>query len=1288
MVRFAFKSLIILVLLALGKFSGAQNLISKLDDIHPVSPNSFQFLKYDQMPVSEYTGVPSINIPLYEIRDDAVSIPLSLSYHAGGIRVNQEASWVGLGWDLTVGSIVQTINDKDDFGNSPLYPFSPYIKKLPDYYNGPIPSEFPLKYSYPNSICNYGCNGLIPINTPVAQHGFKITTDNYVPYNGTYEQQNFLVNSDNYDTEPDIFTANFLGHSIKFMVDFTYGGIVLLNNKGYQITQINGNWIIRTPNGEDMYFEAKSIAKSFSNSQSLLDLNGSSSPETISSVTWFLTKIITQNKHQILINYSATAENNVYPTLSQKMQKPVLSSSSTMTLESFPKFRGNYGVNILATERVLNSYSYSKESYQYISSIVFPKGRVDFTLTDRIDLAGAKKLDRVDISSSQIIKSVLFNYAYADASLVAGNGFLTPQGVENVMGANYRLILNSVDQGGGNIHSFNYNSTALPKKNSFAQDYWGFYNGQLSNTSLVPNPAMFNNTVLSNNGDNHSSNLAYAQALTLEDITYPTGGKTHFDYELNTFDNYWVPNFSSSNNTISNGNGLRISLVTFKTDENTISKRTRYTYTGGKSILTKIFFRSFFENTINSISSNSVENKYYTIYEVNGNGLFSPSIFGSINGVGYDKVTIEDLDLNNIAKGKTEKLFFNNPDIVTNSSVTVSQFGQNSVTLPSFKKIDQPENGTLASELQYDNQNNLLHKVENSYSLRSVSIYGEPIKVYYGARVFSHSSYLFWNYNSVNQGYELNSLQQKLIGYYPIFDFKTVLTNSVETSYSSGTPLVNTTNFSYDLLDRPTAITKTSSENVFQKTTNQFADNYNSPLLYSSNRLNDVLTTQTYKGGDELSFQQFPISKEQKEYSQLGDKILLTKESKIERVQPFNNKPYEIFFDQYDSITGNLLQYTYNGAPRSSIWDYNKQYIVAEILNATQSDIAFNGFEADGNGNFTGIIAAQCQNILQAPEGKRYYALNNSSITKMALNPAKIYIVSYWSNSGVMAVTGTSLSIAQGVTKNGWTYYEHQVTNTNSIVISGNGNIDELRLYPKGSSITTYTYEPLIGITSKSDANGNITYFEYDSFGRLKIARNQDRNIVKQYSYSYQSSTNTVPSWQPTGATRCKPCPQNPSYITNILQQQERDNNSESGSYNQYRWTDLGPSPGCDINAVWKYTGTAVRCKIDALGQNTGEQEQEQQDANPCSSTFNQIKWVVIGVNNTICPIPPPSCNNGNCSGEGKKCINNLCETGLKVFTLQRLNKSTHIWTCVYHYLWSDHSISSDYTIYSSNGCF
>ncbi|GEM_PF-5958128 len=66
------------------------------------------------------TGDMAYTIPVMTVPGPGLGFPLVLNYHAG-IQPEQEASWVGLGWNLEAGAITRQINNvPDDFRGTPI----------------------------------------------------------------------------------------------------------------------------------------------------------------------------------------------------------------------------------------------------------------------------------------------------------------------------------------------------------------------------------------------------------------------------------------------------------------------------------------------------------------------------------------------------------------------------------------------------------------------------------------------------------------------------------------------------------------------------------------------------------------------------------------------------------------------------------------------------------------------------------------------------------------------------------------------------------------------------------------------------------------------------------------------------------------------------------------------------------------------------------------------------------------------------------------------------------------
>lgn len=124
-------------------FTNTININAQQTDIGIVEPSVAAFIQYGTYPVDLSSGLPNISIPLYTISAGNLNLPLTLMYHAGGIKVDEEASWVGLGWSINYGGMISRKihglpDEMEDFSQMPTDDdITAFIENNPEAHTSP-----------------------------------------------------------------------------------------------------------------------------------------------------------------------------------------------------------------------------------------------------------------------------------------------------------------------------------------------------------------------------------------------------------------------------------------------------------------------------------------------------------------------------------------------------------------------------------------------------------------------------------------------------------------------------------------------------------------------------------------------------------------------------------------------------------------------------------------------------------------------------------------------------------------------------------------------------------------------------------------------------------------------------------------------------------------------------------------------------------------------------------------------------------------------------------------------
>ncbi|HVI44392.1 MAG TPA: RHS repeat domain-containing protein [Chitinophaga sp.] len=128
----------------------------------------------------------------------------------------------------------------------------------------------------------------------------------------------------------------------------------------------------------------------------------------------------------------------------------------------------------------------------------------------------------------------------------------------------------------------------------------------------------------------------------------------------------------------------------------------------------------------------------------------------------------------------------------------------------------------------------------------------------------------------------------------------------------------------------------------------------------------------------------------------------------------------------------------------------------------------------------------------------KYDVMGNVLERNMAGNINEVYLWGYGNQLPVAKVIGSDYNTVKALVNDA--ILQNPVGDAQL-----RNELDLLRQkLPSGTSVNTYTYNPWSGITSETDPAGKTTFYEYDSFGRLSVIKDQDGKILKHYEYQYQ----------------------------------------------------------------------------------------------------------------------------------------------------------------------------------------
>jgi len=791
-------------------------------------------------------------------------------------------------------------------------------------------------------------------------------------------------------------------------------------------------------------------------------------------------------------------------------------------------------------------YSENTNKSYYLVKVTNTNGRIDLDYNhNRIDLDNDVALTDLILYDFRgvLVDHYTFEYDYFESLSSTLNTVIPTVDVSQNQRLK-RLKLEGVSQIKNNDtnkqYKFTYNTlTKLPGRLSFAQDYWGFFNGKTGNNHFFPKVQYRDgNIIIENNiGGDRSVHLDKTKAWVLNKIQYPTGGYTEYEYELNRVNSLPAPLALSFNafDAVTLVEDLEINPGTTNTVQNIAFNPS--VYTGGVFIQVTngpsgCEYNGQFgcpKLEIFAVDSNNNEEKLFTYFgKADSENTFPLSenidqirieysssagqgtVIPKLDIYGYKKprygFEVGGLRVKEIASYTKEG------DLAKNEEIKYTQFSDPTkssgvVTTPPVFVLRNGHSEVDSSINQITNYDILRSSVLLPLTNYGANVSYEEVSNTLSGKHSGKTEKVFHVPENPNPGDYSNGI------YSCTPECLKTLIPSLNLSHRQGL-LKKEKFYSQDGPFNYTLVKEKINEYSFN-VDNHHVDNmvFRQYFFYLSFEVH-------YQIYANKSYRYYLKKEETKDYFNSG---ILTNSKEYTYDSGYDGRVFPVSTIKATSTNGKTL-ITKTDYPQDLPGETYMNNLIAahRIAEPVQTRV----YRGDSNGNPLELLSNQKtrytnSNGLYLPQQIKSAKGGNDLENRITYNrydsygnPIEVskldgmHIAYVWGYNGQYPIAKIENSSYAGLPtqkRNDMIAFSNNPNKTEQQILA---KMEEFRNYVNNSTsnkmVTTYTYKPIIGVSTVTDPKGDTQFFKYDESGRLKRVLDEQGNFLQEHEYHYR----------------------------------------------------------------------------------------------------------------------------------------------------------------------------------------